>query len=68
MDNHLYDILENLEYGREELPLLLKIIDYLRCIDNKIGSPLNSMNNLVSIIYNKLIIIKLKNNKVWMCI
>ncbi len=48
MNDHFTDVLDNLEYGRDELPLMLKIIDYLRSIDSKIGNPLNSFIILVS--------------------
>lgn len=48
MNEHFTDVLDNLEYGRDELPLMLKIIDYLRSIDSKIGNPLNSFVILVS--------------------
>lgn len=47
INNNFIHVLENLEYGREELPLMLKIIDYLRSIDSKIGNPVNSFQIMV---------------------
>lgn len=49
INNHYKDVLENLEAGRDELVLLLKITDYLRSIDSKIGNPLNTFNIMVRI-------------------
>ena len=48
MNQYYKELLENLEFGRPELPLMLKIVDYLRSIDSKIGNPINTFDIMVS--------------------
>eukprot|EP00340_Litonotus_pictus_P007524 CAMPEP_0170515756 /NCGR_PEP_ID=MMETSP0209-20121228/2146_1 /TAXON_ID=665100 ORGANISM="Litonotus pictus, Strain P1" /NCGR_SAMPLE_ID=MMETSP0209 /ASSEMBLY_ACC=CAM_ASM_000301 /LENGTH=415 /DNA_ID=CAMNT_0010800387 /DNA_START=251 /DNA_END=1498 /DNA_ORIENTATION=- len=48
------DITQILSGVREEMPLLLKINEFLRAIDRKLGSPLNNFEIMMEIIYDEL--------------
>ena len=47
VNNNYKEIMLNLEYGRRELPLMLKIVDYLRSIDSRLKSNSDSYNIMV---------------------
>ena len=51
MDENYTEMLRIFEEGPPELPLLFKITDYLRAIDNKIGKPIDNYTVLVSMYY-----------------
>ena len=55
LNNHYKTILINLEYGREEIPLLLKIVDYLRSIDSKLeATKINSYSIMMENVYKSV--------------
>lgn len=53
LDDNFKTILLNLEYGRPEIPLLLKIVSYLKSNDHKLGVDLNTYEILMRYVYKR---------------